>query len=100
MNIVKDLVTRIEKRLTETKKPCNLYATEERAELTAEHNAKLLADYFAKTGTATHPARYVVVFIPSVGKWAVGFDQTEVMNRSTSTGGYAGVMSARGFYTF
>lgn len=100
MNIVKDLIARIEKRLTETKNPCKLYATEAKAEAVAVELAQLCADHFAKTGTATRPARYVVVLIPSVNKWTVGFDLTEVMNRADSTGGYLGIMSERGFYTF
>lgn len=107
MNLVKDLVTRIEKRLTETKKPCKLYATEAAAEKVAESEARILALYFAPplrnsedAKKAVPPARYIIVFIPSVGKWAIGFDQTEVMSRPRSTGGYVGIMADRGFYTF
>lgn len=100
MNIVKDLVARIEKRLLDTKKPCRLYATEERAEAEAVDQAAFMGAYFARPGTTSRPARYVVVFIPSVGKWAIGFDLTEVMNRHNACGGYVGVMADRGFYTF
>ena len=100
MNIVKDLVARIENRLTETKKPCKLYATEAAAEKVAEEKATAFAAYFSRNKQTIRPARYIVVYIPSINKWAIGFDQTEVMARSTSTGGYVGVMSDRGFYTF
>lgn len=100
MNLVKDLVARIEKRLTETKRPCKLYTTEAAAEAVAEEQAMILANYFHSQGKAQRPARYIVVHIPSVNKWAIGFDQTEVMHRHDSTGGYLGVMSDRGFYTF
>lgn len=106
MNIVKDLVARIEKRLTETKKPCKLYATEAAAEKVAANEAEFLAVYFSKytfsQAEARHvrPARYVVVHIPSVNKWAIGLDQTEVMARHDSSGGYAMIMADRGFYTF
>lgn len=106
MNIVKDLVARIEKRLTETKKPCKLYATEAAAEKVAEDEAKFLAVYFSRytfsEPEAEHvrPARYVVVHIPSVNRWAIGLDQTEVMGRRDSVGGYAMIMAERGIYTF
>lgn len=106
MNLVKDLVVRIEKRLTQTKRPCKLFSTEAKAEAVAEKEAKYLAVYFSRHSMSDaeaeniRPARYLIVYIPSVGKYAIGFDQTEVMARSTSTGGYVGVMSDRGFYTF
>jgi len=106
MNIVKDLVARIEKRLTETKKPCKLYSSEATAEKVAEEEAKFLAVYFSKHGFSDdeakniRPARYVVVHIPSVNKWAIGLDQTEVMSRKDSVGGYAMIMADRGIYTF
>lgn len=102
MNIVKDLVARIEKRLLKTKKPCKLYATEEQAEAVAIEQAQFLANYLAHnvTDKDARPARYVVVHIPSVNKWACGFDMTECMNRPNSGGGYLGIMADRGFYTF
>lgn len=99
MNLVKDLVARIERRLTETKKPCKLYATEAQAEKVAEEQAEFLGAYFTNVAHP-RPARYLIVHIPSVGKYAIGFDMTEVMSRKSSIGGYLGVMSDRGFYTF
>jgi len=99
MNLVKDLVARIEKRLTETKSPCKLYKSEEAAEKVAEAEALVLAQAFSRDSNP-RPARYIVVFVPSVGKWAIGFDQTEVMSRARNTGGYVGIMADRGFYTF
>ena len=100
MNLVKDLVARIEKRLTETKSPCKLYATEKVAESIAETFALEFAQYFARDPSKAHPARYIVVHIPSVDKYTVGFDLSELMSRSTHTGGYVGIVSASGFYSF
>lgn len=99
MNLVKDLVARIEKRLTETKKPCKLYATEEKAEAVAIEEAEFMGAYFSNVAHP-RPARYIIVYIPSVGKWAIGFDLTEVMRRHDAIGGYLGVMSDKGHYTF
>lgn len=99
MNLVKDLVSRIERRLTETKKPCKLYATEAAAEKVAEEQAEFMGSYFTNVAHP-RPARYIIVHIPSVDKYAIGFDMTEIMNRSEAVGGYLGVMSDRGFYTF
>lgn len=100
MNIVKDLVARIEKRLTETKNPCKLYATEAAAEKVAEKQALTFGQYFARDVEKARPARYVVVHIPSANKWAIGFDQTEIMGRRDFAGGYAGIISTAGFYSF
>lgn len=101
MNIVKDIIARIEERAKQTKKPCKLFATEEKAEAIAAFKAQELADYFAKEGVKhVRPARYIVVMIPSLGKWTCAFDLSEVMGRETSTGGYLGVFAEQGFYTF
>lgn len=106
MNLVKDLIARIEKRLTETKSPCKLYKTEAAAEKVAEEEARVLAVYFSpymqdsEEAKKVQPARYIIVHIPSVDKYAIGFDQTEVMRRERCSGGYVGIMADRGFYTF
>ena len=46
------------------------------------------------------PARYIVVHIPSVDKWAIGFDLTELMGRHVFAGGYVGIIADDGHYTF
>ena len=100
MNLVKDLVARIENRLTETKKPCKLYATEAAAEKVAEEKATAFADYFSRNKQTIRPARYIVVYIPSINKWAIGFDLTELINRHDHAGGYVGIIADDGHYTF
>lgn len=93
MNIVKSLVARIEKRLTETKNPCPLYATEQGAERIANEWVKKGAEYF---GVPERDVRYVIVHIPSVNKYAIGFDGSLIFARGD--GGYVGFFTNH--YTF
>lgn len=90
MNIIKSLIERIDSRLQETKEPCKTYATEERAEAAAEKMSHDVAEHFAKNKNEFHPARYVVVFIPKMNRWTYCIDMTELLMRSSSTGGYIG----------
>jgi len=99
MNVVNDLIARIEARYEETANPCKSYATEERAEAVARAYSVTLANYFSRCEGGT-PARYIVAFSPAMGRWVIGFDLTELMRRSTFTGGYIGVASDKGFYTY
>jgi hypothetical protein len=99
MNVVKDLIARIETRRKETKNPCKSYATEAKAEAVAEKLALDLANYFAIAPSSNvRPCRYIVAYNEVWGRWVVGFDFTELLARKTSTGGYLGV--ADGFYTY
>jgi hypothetical protein len=100
-NIVKELVARIEERAKQTKSPpCKLYRSEAAAEAVAEEIAIQLAQHFSRDPAKAHPARYVVVYIPSRDRWAAGFDLTEVMGRRDNCGGYLGFAADKGFYTF
>lgn len=99
MNIIKDLQRRIAGRLLETKTPCKTYATEVRADMEGETAAQRLADYFAKDKSQpARPAMYVVVYIPELDRWTYCLCITEVLGRTTSTGGYIGI--AGDVYTF
>jgi hypothetical protein len=92
MNIIKDLISRIETRAKETKDPCKTYASEERAEVAAEKMAKEVAEYFTVKNVAyqIRPARYVVVYVPCLDRWTYGIDMSELLGRSDTTGGYLG----------
>lgn len=98
MNINKSLMTRIEQRLTETKNPCKNYATEAAAEKATSEVAMKAAEYFTIEGNSVRSARYVVMYIPSWGRWIGAVDMTELLGRRTSTGGYLGICGD--FYTF
>lgn len=92
MNIVANLIARIEARFAETKNPCKSYKTEAAAIKVADKVAQDVANYFqADRSNTARPMRYVVVFVPSMGRYCIGFDMSELINRSSSTGGYLGV---------
>lgn len=93
MNMVKELVKRVEARFAETKNPCKSYSSEERAEKVATQIAQEVANYFNrnKPNETARPMRYLVVYIPSMQRWVIGFDMSELINRASSTGGYLGI---------
>lgn len=92
MNIVANLIARIESARAENKNPCKSYSTEANAEKVAAKTAQDVANYFHKAkGDDARSMRYVVVFVPSWGRWVCGFDMSELINRSSSTGGYLGI---------
>lgn len=99
MNVVKALIARIEERRKETANPCKSYATEAKAEAVASEFAQKLANHFAK-GDHQGEARYIVAYDEAWGRWVIGFDLTELLRRSTSTGGYIGIASDAGFFTY
>lgn len=98
MNIIKSLIKRIEDRRIENKDACKNYATEEAAEKATSKMAVDVAIYFTHEGKTLTPARYVVFYVPSWGRWVGAIDMTELLHRKTSTGGYLGF--CKGFYTF
>jgi hypothetical protein len=101
MNVVKSLIARIEARRNETKTPCKSYATEAKAEAVAEDLAVEFADYFAAlNATDIRPCCYIVAYNEAWGRWVVGFDFTELFSRKSFSGGYIGVASDKGFYTY
>jgi predicted ATPase len=101
MNIAKDLIARIEDYRATNKKPCKSYATEAKAEEVAQALAVKYAAYFCSTRFETqNPCRYIVVFNEAWGRWVVGFDFSELLSRNSSTGGYIGIASKDGFFTY
>jgi hypothetical protein len=103
MNIVKDLIARIEETRLTNKTPCKSYATEAAAEKVAQQLAQEVAQYFfreTRQGDQAQPMRYIVAFNEAWGRWVVGFDMTELMGRQSFSGGYLMVLAQKGFYTF
>jgi hypothetical protein len=103
MNIIKNLTGRIEDRLTETKNPCKNYATEDAAEVATSKMATMAGKYFTKPGLyeanpTWYQAHYVVFYVPSWNRWVGAINLTELVNRSSSTGGYLGI--CKDFYTW
>lgn len=98
MNITRDLIARIEEYRASNKNPCKNYGTEDAADKAGAEMAMSVAHHFAKDQTNVRSARYVVLFVPAWGRWVACIDMSELINRSTSTGGYLGY--CKGFYTF
>lgn len=101
MNIAKDLIARVEEYRATNKTPCKSYATEAKAEAVAKELAvKYAAHFCARRFETQEPCRYIVVFNEAWGRWIVGFDFSQLLSRNTSTGGYIGIASADGFFTY
>lgn len=101
MNIIKSIIARVEESRLTNKNPSKSYATEEAAE---KATAKMAADcalYFAPSNQVKEniqPAHYVVVFVPSWGRWVGGINMSEVLRRKDYGGGYMGICS--GFWNW
>lgn len=95
MNIIESLTARIEDGLKETKKPCKSYKTEAAANKALAAYAEQAGKYFDQTG---RPCRYVVFYMPQMQRWVGALDYSELLNRSTSTGGYLGFI--KGIYCY
>jgi hypothetical protein len=48
----------------------------------------------------SRPARYLIVYIESMGRYIGAFDMNEMFQRHDCAGGYAGIACDAGFYTF
>lgn len=99
MNIIADLTARIEEYRSTNKNPCKNYGTEAAAEKATAAMAQAAANYFAKDrSTDARTARYVVFYVEAWGRWVGCIDMSELINRSTSTGGYLGF--CKGYFTY
>lgn len=103
MNIVKSLIARIEEYRATNKNPCKNYATEAATEAAAEkataQMAQDVANYFHKErGVEARPAQYVVIYNEAWGRWVGAINMSELIQRSSSTGGYLGYCT--GFFVF
>lgn len=101
MNITDKLIASIEEYRATNKNPCKNYATKEAAEKATALMAQRAASHFDIEGRADAPAaRYVVLFNEAWGRWVGAIDLTELLNRKNSTGGYIGICSANGFFSY
>lgn len=93
-NIIHTLTARIEEYRADNKNPCKNYATEAAAEKATAQMAQYCANHFDRNqgqGGVPPAADYVVFYVESWGRWVGCINQSEVMRRSTSTGGYLGI---------
>lgn len=78
--------------------PCKSYATEAAAERATKKVALACAKHIHCDENA-RSARYVVFFNEAWGRWVGAIDISEVLSRQ-NTGGYVGVASSHGFYSY
>jgi len=101
-NIIKDLTARMVKDRGSNKAfPCKTYATEAAAEKAVAAVAQNAAVHFYRDRLNLDNVRsadYVVFYVEAFERWVGCVNLTEVMGRSTSTGGYIGVCGD--FYTW
>lgn len=95
MNIIDQLIERIEDYRKENKNPCKSYKTKAAAEKATKEVAEMVGREHL-----TEPARYVVFFNEAWGRWCGAVDLQEVIARNDATGGYLGLAGSRGFYTY
>lgn len=101
MNVIENLIARIEEYRATNKTPCKNYSTREAAEKATAKVAQETADYFrANVKEKTRAARYVVFYNEAWGRWVGAIDLSEVLLRSNSTGGYLGFCSTKGFFSY
>lgn len=98
MNIITNLIARIEEYRATNKSPCKSYATEATAEKATALMSEFVGSYFTRAGDTPVSAQYLVFYCPGWGKWVGAINLSEVLRRPNCTGGYLGV--AKGFYTF
>lgn len=98
-DLTMQLIERVEDARKDNKTPCNSYATRENAIKATAKMAQIAANHFAKdTSEDARPARFIVLYIESWGRWVGFIDLSEVMGRTSSTGGYLGI--TKGFFSY
>jgi len=94
MNIIKNLIDRVESYYATNKKPCKSYVSEEGAEKAAQQAAIKIADYFNEK---SEHVDYVVFFVPAMNRWTVAFHISPLIRKH---GGYVGISSELGYFSF
>jgi hypothetical protein len=89
-----NILDRIERRFTETKNACKLYATADGADKAAKREVAML--------NAAHEVDidcpYIITFVPSQEKYTVVFDLTRWLHQY-GTGTYLGWFAQRNFFS-
>ena len=96
MNIITDLINRIEDYRTTNKNPCKNYATQASAEKATLKMAEIVGEHHMTSS----PADYVVFYNEAWGRWVGAINLSELMRRSDYCGGYVGLAGSKGFFTF
>lgn len=94
MNLIHNLVERIEACYVTNKKPCKTFANEKTANDKASFYAQKIADYF---GADASKVEYVVFFVPKMGRWTAAYNLKPLLR---IYGGYIGIASEYGFFSY
>ena len=89
-----NILDRIERRFTETKKACKLYASADAADKVAKREIAMLNE----AHSAHIDCPYIVTFVPSQQKYTIVFDFTRWLQRYNN-GTYLGWFAQRGFFS-
>lgn len=96
-NLISELTERIEEYRATNKNPCKNYATEAATEKATAAAATHIGNYFSRSGEGKQ-AYYVVFYVAAWGRWVGCINQSEVLSRPDSAGGYLGIEP--GFFKF
>lgn len=97
MNTIDTLIARIESSRVTNKFPCKSYTTKEAAEKATSKMAQIAGKHF---DTTKREAEYVVIFNEAWGRWVGAVNISELIRRKESVGGYIGICSQFGFYSY
>lgn len=97
MNIITDLTRRIETRRQETSNPCKNYATHAAAEKATHAIALKAASTYLNSDKA---APYVVFYNEAWKRWVGAVDIQHIIAHKDFIGGYIGLVSDAGFFTY
>ena len=96
MNIIDKVIARIEDYRKENKNPCKSYKTAESAERATAKIAAMVAEHHG----CKLPANHFVAYNKDWGRYIGAIDINELIRREEATGGYVGLCSEKGFYSY
>jgi hypothetical protein len=97
MNTIDTLIARVEEYRATNANPCKNYKTQAAAEKATASISKLAGAYFDIAG---NEAEYIVVFNAAWGRWIGAVNLNELISRKTARGGYLGIVSNAGFFSY
>jgi hypothetical protein len=93
MNIIQDLLKRVEAYRETNQNPCKNYATEASAEKATKKMAETMGIRFGSRVSA----RYIVFYNDAWGRWIGAIDMSELLSRDDIHGGYG---ICQNFYSY
>ena len=81
MNIIENVIERVEAYRKTNQNPCKNYATKKSAEKATKKMAEIMGVRFD-----TKPARYIVIYNEAWGRWIGAIDMSEMLSRKNTRG--------------